>query len=155
MQHSLKLMRHPPPTQLPQHGRLAACWHLARPLSVHPQPEGASPGKGQINQLDLQLLLGNEVTNGQAVVRFDSLALSFPLRASRLCRGLIRLFPESLTLAGLPIYVARFPAAPLPVHSIGTWHAPSYRANAFSTSQKPKTIVHDEMYVRVYKISYT
>ena len=130
MQHSLKLMRHPPPTQLPQHGRLAACWHLARPLSVQPQPEGASPGKGQINQLDLQLLLGNEVTNGQAVVRFDSLAHSFTLRASRLCRG-------------------------LPVHSIGTWHAPSYRANAFSTSQKPKTIVHDEMYVRVYKISFT
>jgi len=28
--------------------------------------------------------------------------------------GLIRLQPESLTLSGLPIYVARTPAAPFP-----------------------------------------
>jgi hypothetical protein len=28
--------------------------------------------------------------------------------------GLIRLQPESLTLSGLPIYVARIPAAPFP-----------------------------------------
>ena len=38
--------------------------------------------------------------------------------ASGLCHGLIRLLPRRLTLAGPPIYVARFPAAPLPVRSI-------------------------------------
>ena len=43
---------------------------------------------------------------------------SLTLRAARLCHGLIRLLPRRLTLAGLPIYVARFPAAPLPVRSI-------------------------------------
>jgi len=32
---------------------------------------------------------------------------------------LIRLQPESLTLSGLPIYVARFPAAPFPQGPFG------------------------------------
>src|SRR5437899_6871480 len=43
---------------------------------------------------------------------------SLTLRAARPCHGLTRLLPRSLTLSGLPIYVARFPAAPLAVRSI-------------------------------------
>src|SRR3954466_9189746 len=42
-----------------------------------------------------------------------------PTCGQGLCHGLTRLLPRSLTLSGLPIYVARFPAAPLPVRSIG------------------------------------
>ena len=46
----------------------------------------------------------------------DSLAPSFTLHAARLCHGLIRLAHKLTLRAG--VYVARFPAAPLPVHSI-------------------------------------
>jgi hypothetical protein len=67
-------MRHPPASQLAQHGRLAAHRHLTSLSSLHPQPEASSPGEGQIDQFDLHLLVGKEAANGEAVMWFDSLA---------------------------------------------------------------------------------
>jgi hypothetical protein len=45
---------------------------------------------------------------------YDSHLPLLTLRASSMSHRLIRLLPRRLTLSGLPIHVARFPAAPFP-----------------------------------------
>ena len=55
---------------------------------------------------------------GCAVYPVASQLTVFTLQAARLCHGLIRILPRMLTLAGLPIYVARFPGGSIgsPLH---------------------------------------
>ena len=124
------LMRQPAMAQLLQNLGLARRRHPARPFTVYPRPENVTGGKWQIDQLDPESVSGLETNNERAIMRFDSLAHSFTLQASRLCRG-------------------------LPVHSIGAGDAPSNRPTLFFNSQKSKTTVHKEMYVPVYNISCT
>jgi hypothetical protein len=112
------LMRHPPTAQLLQDPGLATHRHPASPLPIYAHPERAAGGERQIKQLDAKLVTGYKISKDEAVVRFDSLAHSFTLRASRLCLG-------------------------LPVHSIGTGHAPSYLAKTNNARNKSKSPVHE------------
>jgi hypothetical protein len=53
-----------------------------------------------------------------ALLRYElthSLPLFRPWAFPSMSRGLIRLQPESLTISGLPIHVARIPVAPFPL----------------------------------------
>jgi hypothetical protein len=81
------LMRPPPTAQLLQNPGLASHWHAASPLPICPQPKRAASRERQIKQLDAKLFTSFEIGNNDAVVRFDSLAHSFTLRASRLFLG--------------------------------------------------------------------
>jgi hypothetical protein len=107
------LMPHPPTAQLLEDPGLASHGHPASSRAIHAQPERAASGERQIKELNVKLVTSFEISKGQAVVRFDSLAHSFTLRASRLCLG-------------------------LPVHSIGTGHAPSYLVNPNNAKNKSK-----------------
>jgi len=66
------LMRHPPMAQLLQDRGFARHRHPARPLTVYPQPENAPGGKRQIDQLDPELVLGLEISNDHAIMRFGA-----------------------------------------------------------------------------------
>ena len=78
----------------PTNGAVAAgpwsCYprESGKPIPIYAHPERAAGGERQIKQLDAKLVTGYMISKDQAVVRFDSLAHSFTLRASRLCLGL-------------------------------------------------------------------
>jgi hypothetical protein len=122
------LMRHPPTAQLLQDLGLASHGHPASPFAVYAQPERAAISERQIEQLDAKLFTGFKIGNDHAIVRFDSLAHSFTLRASRLCLG-------------------------LPVHSIGTGHAPSYLVKPNNARNKSRSPVHDKKFSAMHLIT--
>src|ERR1041384_374103 len=74
-----------------------------------------------------------------AATLFDSGARLAPPSAEGLCHGFIRFLPENLTLSGLPVYVARFPAPPLPVRSIDELRATRspFRRSFYVTACQP------------------
>jgi hypothetical protein len=121
MRFAQALMRHPPTAQLLEDPGLASHGHPASPFAIYAQPERAASRERQIKQFDAKLVTSFEIDNKLAIVRFDSLAHSFTLRASRLCLG-------------------------LPVHSIGTGHAPSYLAQTNNARNKSKSPVHDKTF---------
>ena len=66
------LMRHPPVAQLLQDPGLASYGQFARPFPVYPEPEGASGGEWQIDQLNPELLRSLKIGNDHAVMRFGA-----------------------------------------------------------------------------------
>jgi hypothetical protein len=122
------LMVDPPTAQLLQDPGFASHGHPASPFPIYAQPERAARRERQIEQLDAKLVTGFKISNDHAIVRFDSLAHSFTLRASRLCLG-------------------------LPVHSIGTGHAPSYLVKPNNARNKSRSPVHDKKFSAMHLIT--
>jgi hypothetical protein len=65
-------MGHPPVAQLLQDPGLASHGQLARPFPVYTEPERASGGERQIDQLNPKLLRSLKVGNDHAVMRFGA-----------------------------------------------------------------------------------
>jgi hypothetical protein len=121
-------VRYPPSAQLP-HGRFAPNRQLARPFAVDPEAK-SSPGDGQIDQFDFELLASLEVANDHAVVRFDSLVPSFTLRASRRRRALA-------------------------VRSMGARHASFSNSKVNNARKKSRASVHAKIHSSMSRISPT
>ena len=66
------LVQHPPAAQLLQDRRLASHRDLARPSAIDPQPKNPPGGKGQIDQLDPELVARRKIGPDHAIMRFGT-----------------------------------------------------------------------------------